>query len=157
MAVENLDRIICEHPVFHGLGDQPCLLISGCAKNVRFEKGEYLCREGESADWFYLLRAGSVALEMAAPAKGVLTFQSLHEGELVGVSWLLPPYRWGYDARATERVRAVAMDARCLRAKIEDDHELGFQLMMRFTPILVERLHGTRLQLLDVYAPAARA
>jgi CRP/FNR family cyclic AMP-dependent transcriptional regulator len=63
----------------------------------------------------------------------------------------VPPYRWTYDARALELVRAIAMDATCLRDKCEADHDLGYELMKRFMPVMVERLHSTRLQMLDVY------
>jgi len=69
----------------------------------------------------------------------------------VGVSWLVPPYRWTYDARAVERVRAISLDAECLRGKCDDDPALGYDMMTRFVPILVQRLQATRLQLLDVY------
>ena len=153
MMVETLERFILEHPFFAGLAQEHGVLLCGCAKNVRFEAGEYLCHEGDPADQLYLLRHGTVALEIATPQRGPVTFQTVHEGEIVGVSWLVPPYRWSYDARARELVRAIAMDARCLREKIEQDHDLGYELMKRFVPVLVGRLHGTRMQMLDVYAP----
>lgn len=155
MKIEGLDRIIRKHPFFQGLDDTPCKLIGGCAQNVRFEEGQYLLREGEPADRFYLIRHGRVALEMNEPARGPLTFQTLGEGEIVGVSWLIPPYRWAYDARALELTRAIAMDARCLRQKCEDDHDLGYDMMKRFVPVLAQRLHATRLQILDVYGTPA--
>jgi CRP-like cAMP-binding protein len=96
-----------------------------------------------------------VALEMSAPGRGTMTFQTLHEGDIVGVSWLLPPYRWRYDARAVELVRAIGMDAKCLRGKCDTDHDLGYEMMLRFVPVLVERLQSTRMQILDVYGPSA--
>ncbi len=71
---------------------------------------------------------------------------------MVGVSWLVPPYRWSYDAKALETTRALALDAKCLRGKCDDDHDLGYELMKRFVPVLVERLQATRLQMADVYA-----
>ncbi len=153
--MEGLERIVREHPFFAGLDEAFITLVCGCAKNVRFEAGEYLCHEGEPADQLYLLRHGRVALEIAAPGRGAVTFQTVNAGEIVGVSWLIPPYRWTYDARALELVRAVAMDATCLRRKCEDDHDLGYEMMKRFVPVLVERLHGTRMQILDVYGGKA--
>ena len=156
MAIEGLERIVREHPFFAGLEDGFRNLVVGCAKNVRFEPGQYLHREGESADEFYLLRHGRVALEVTDPARGPMAFQTLGEGEVVGVSWLIPPYRWAYDARALELVRAIALDATCLRNKCEADHTLGYDVMKRLVPILMQRLQATRLQVLDVYGkPAA--
>jgi CRP/FNR family cyclic AMP-dependent transcriptional regulator len=149
--MEGLERIIKAHPFFAELEDRFCNLVCGCAKNVRFEAGQYLFHESEPADQFYLIRHGRVALELAAPGRGAVTFQTLGEGEIVGVSWLIPPYRWTYDARALGLVRAIAMDAACLRRKSEEDHDLGYDMMKRFVPVLVQRLEATRLQILDVY------
>ena len=149
--MEGLERIVKEHPFFANLDPGFCDLVCGCAKNVRFNAGEYLFHEGAPADQFYLLRHGRVALEITSPGRGAVTVQTVVPGQIVGVSWLIPPYRWAYDAKATELTRAIAMDATCLRAKCEEDHDLGYEMMKRFVPVLVERLHGTRMQMLDVY------
>jgi CRP-like cAMP-binding protein len=151
MQIEGLERILREHPFFAGLKEEFSTLICGCAKNVRFEAGQYLFHEGEPADQFYLVRHGRVALEIASPGRGSMIFQTLHEGEIVGVSWLIPPYRWTFDAKALELTRAIAMDAACLRRKCEADHDLGYEMMKRFMPVLIERLQATRMQILDVY------
>jgi CRP-like cAMP-binding protein len=148
--MEGLERIVREHSFFSGLKEEFCEIISGCAKNVRFEAGQYLFHEGQPADQFYLLRSGRVALQISAPER-TLTVQTVGEDEIVGASWLVPPYRWGFDAKALELTRAIAMDAACLRGKCEGDHDLGYEMMKRFMPILIQRLHATRLQILDVY------
>ena len=146
-----LERIVLEHPFFANLAEKHGHLVIGCAKNVRFEAGEYLLREGEPASEFYLLREGRVALEIHTPGGPGHVIQTVGPGEIVGVSWLLPPYRWTFDARALEPVRAISLDAECLRGKCSADHDLGYDMMMRFIPILVQRLQATRLQLLDIY------
>ncbi|MCB1496284.1 MAG: cyclic nucleotide-binding domain-containing protein [Bauldia sp.] len=154
--MEGLERIVREHPFFAGLDESFLELVVGCARNVRFEAGKYLFREGGPADQLYLVREGRVALEIAAPGAGAITFQTVAEGDIVGVSWLFPPYRWQYDAHALERVRAIAMDATCLRNKCDADPGLGYDVMKRLVPILYQRLQATRLQVLDVYGkPAA--
>jgi CRP/FNR family cyclic AMP-dependent transcriptional regulator len=149
--METLERILLEHRLFAGLDPKFAALLVGCAKNVRFEAGDYLFREGSPADELYLVRHGRVALEISAPGRGSMTFQTIEPGELVGLSWLVPPYRWAFDARALDLTRAISLDARCLRNKCEADHDLGYDLMKRFTPVLLERLHATRLQILDIY------
>ncbi len=149
--MEGLERIVKEHPFFTGVDETFCTLVCGCAKNVRFEAGQYLFHEGEPAEWFYLLRHGRVALQFTAPGRGAITFQTVGEGEIVGVSWLIPPYRWSNDAKAIELTRAIAIDATCLRQKCEADHDLGYEMMKRFMPILIQRLQAARLQVLDVY------
>jgi CRP-like cAMP-binding protein len=149
--MEGMERVVKEHPFFAGVDEALCKLVCGCAKNVHFDAGRYLFREGEPAEWFYLLRYGRVALQLTAPGRGAVTFQTLGAGEIVGVSWLIPPYRWTYDTKAIELTRAIAMDATCLRQKCESDHHLGYEMMKRFMPILIQRLQATRLQILDVY------
>lgn len=149
--MEDLTGIILGHRFFADLEPAYGRIICGCAKNVRFEAGEYLFRAQAPANELYLLRHGRVALEVTAPDRGTLTFQTLGAGEILGLSWLIPPYRFSYDARALELVRAIAIDAACLRGKCEADHDLGYEMMKRITPVLLQRLQATRLQILDVY------
>jgi CRP/FNR family transcriptional regulator, cyclic AMP receptor protein len=149
--MEGLERIVLEHPFFEGIERELGAVISGCARNVRFEAGQYLFHEGDPADEFYLIRQGVVAVEISAPGGKPMIISTAPEGEIVGVSWLVPPYAWVHDARAVEFTRAIGVNAKCLRQKCEDDHHLGYELMKRFVPILLKRLQATRLQVLDVY------
>ncbi|ASL25232.1 cyclic nucleotide-binding domain-containing protein [Azotobacter chroococcum] len=149
--MESLEEILGRHPFFAGFEAEHGRLVAGCARNVRFAAGQYLFREGDPADEFFLIRHGRVALELVEPGRPPVVFATLGEGEIVGASWLLPPYRWRLAARATELTRAIGIDAACLRGKCETDHHLGYAMMKRFLPILVDRLQATRLQLLDVY------
>ncbi len=149
--METLERILAEHPFFAGLDARHIQLIVGCATNVRFDAGQFIFREGEEANEFYVIRHGKVALEIFVPGRGPVTIQTLGEGEILGWSWLIPPYHWHFNARAIELTRAIALDGKCLRAKCEDDHDLGYELLKRFAHIVEQRLQATRLQLLDVY------
>jgi CRP/FNR family transcriptional regulator, cyclic AMP receptor protein len=149
--METIDAVLHNVPVFGGLGPEQLTLLAGCASNVRFRDGEVLFREGDAADTFYVVRHGSVALETFVPARGGITIETLEAGEVVGWSWLFPPYRWHFDARALSLVRATAFDGACLRGKCEQDPRLGYDLMSRFAQVLIERLQWTRLRLLDVY------
>ena len=151
MEVEGLDKILMQHPFFAGLETGIVQLVAGCARNLRFEAGQYLFHEGEPANEFYLIRHGNVALEILPPGQPPMVFSTLGEGEIVGASWLVPPYRWMFDARATELTRAIGMDAACLRNKCEADHHTGYEMMKRFLPVLLQRLQATRLQILDIY------
>lgn len=150
-----LEKILLQHPFFHGLEASIGSVIAECVRNVVFEAGAYLLRENEQANEFYLLREGSVALEVTVPAGPPVVLMTIGAGELLGVSWLAPPYRWQFDARAVDRVHALGVDARCLRTKCEEDHDLGYELLKRCQAMLIKRLHATRLQVLDVYARQA--
>ena len=149
--METLEPILSEHPFFRHLAPEYLHVLVGCASNVRFESGQQLFREGEEANEFYLIRHGIVSLEVVVPGRGSITIQTLGAGEILGWSWLVPPYQWRFDARAVELVRAIALDGKCLRTKCEDDPRLGFELLKRFAHVMAERLQATRIQLLDVY------
>ena len=143
-------------PAFAGLEPEVLGLIAGCGSNVHFDADDVIWREGDPADTFYVIRHGSVVLETFVPARGPVTIETLEPGELLGWSWLFPPYRVQFDARALTAVRATAFDGACLRGKCEADRALGYELMSRFARVVIERLQWTRLRLLDVYGYAAR-
>lgn len=149
--MRTLDALIVESPVFKGLDQDQLELIAGCATNVVFAAGDRLFREGDQADTFFLIRHGLVALDAYVPNRGQLTMETVGPAEILGWSWLLPPYRWHFTGRAVEQVRAIQFDGACLRGKCEDDPVLGYDLLNRFAQVLVSRLQATRLQLMDVY------
>jgi CRP-like cAMP-binding protein len=149
--MRSLEAVIREVPRFAALEDEHLGLLTGCAGNVRFLAGEQLFREGGVANTFWVVRSGTVAIEAFDAARGVLRIETIEAGELLGWSWLFPPYRWHFDACALSAVRATAFDGACLRQKCEDDPRLGYVLMELFAQVLMERLQSTRLRLLDVY------
>ena len=153
--METLERLLLGHPFFAGIDPALGRTLVGCARNLRFAPDAFLFHEGDAADEFFLIREGTVALELHVPARPPLVIATLGEGEMVGASWLVAPYRWTFDARAMTPVRAFGVDARCLRDKCEADHHLGYELMKRLLPVMVGRMQSARQQLLDVYGHAA--
>ena len=148
---KTLEPILEKHPFFVGL-DEPYLeLLTGCASNLRFKAGDYLFREGDEATQFFVIREGSVALEIFVPGAGAVTMQTVEDGDVVGWSWLFPPYTWHFSGRIVSPLRVLALDGKCLRDKCEQDHDLGYEFLKRFSRIMVDRLQTTRLQLLDLY------
>lgn len=149
--MENLKNILSEHPFFENIDENYLNLLVGCASNVRFKSDEIIFREGEEANKFYIIREGAVAVDIHAPGRDKITIDTLGDGEVLGWSWLVPPYHWRFDARAQKNIRAIALDGKCLREKCEENHDLGYELLKRFSNIIEQRLQATRLQLLDVY------
>ncbi|MGE4278806.1 MAG: cyclic nucleotide-binding domain-containing protein [Magnetospirillum sp.] len=150
---DNLAGVLQEHPFFQGIAPSLRDLLVGCAANERFEAGSMLFRQGDSADKFYLIRSGTVAIEIDQPARPPIVVETITEGEVAGWSWLVPPYRLTFDARALTLVRALSFDAQCLRRKMEAEPALGYDVLRRFLPIMAHRLSASRLQMLDLYAP----
>jgi CRP-like cAMP-binding protein len=149
--MRTIDTLLQDVPIFQGMSPEAIELLSGCASNVRFADGEMLFREGDEANVFYVVRHGRVALDTFVPTRGPVTIETIDPGEVIGWSWLFAPYRWHFDAKALGVVRATVFDAACLREKCERDPAFGYDLIRRFTQVLIERLQWTRLRLLDLY------
>ncbi len=149
--MKDLEEIIAKHVLLQEFEPDTIKLIAGCAKNVVFDAGETIATEGSPADFFYLIRSGKVAVQTFVPNRGPIILQTIGPEDIMGWSWLFPPYKWCYDIKAVEQTRTIAFDGRCLRQKCEEDHDLGYQLMKRFSQVMVRRLQATRMQVLDVY------
>jgi len=149
--METIEQILQSVPLFEGLTQAELELIAGCGSNVQFQEGELLFKDGDQADTFFVLRHGSIALETFVPTRGAVMIETLEAGEVVGWAWLFPPYKWHFDARALSDVRATSFDGKCLREKCDTDPQFGYNVMSRFTQVVIKRLQWTRQRLLDVY------
>ena len=148
---QQLDEILAQVPFFEGMPEDGLALIAGCGRNVHFDAGETIFRQGDAADTFFVIRHGTVAVGNFVPPRGELVIETLEAGDLLGWSWLFPPYRSHFDARALTAVRATQFDGACLRDKCAADPAFGYDLVSRFAQVLIERLQWTRLRLLDIY------
>jgi CRP/FNR family cyclic AMP-dependent transcriptional regulator len=144
-----------EHPFLHGLSPEQLSAIARGARELSFPAGALLLREGEQANTLYLLRSGRVVLELNVPGQGATQLETLKAGDILGLSWLFPPYRWHLDARATEPVDVFALDASFLRGPTLEHPVLEPALAMRLLRHLYDRLERVRLQRLDVYKAEA--
>ena len=151
MKTKTISEIVSEHPMIEGLSAEDVALIAGCARNTHFKAEQYLFKEGEPANAFYLIRHGSAAIESYAPGKGPLRIMTYGEGDIVGISWLVPPFFWRFDVRAVTALRVIEFDAVCLRDKCDAEPRLGYILLQRLASQLIDRVHASRVQQLDLY------
>lgn len=151
MSDQYLQARLARHAFLQGMSESHLALLAGCARPATFPPGQFLCREQEPANAFFLIQSGRVAIEIHTPKRGTIRVQTIGPGEVVGWSWVIPPHQWQFDARVVETVQALALDAQCLRGKCTADHELGYHLLQRLVAVIAQRLSATRLQLLDVY------
>jgi CRP-like cAMP-binding protein len=149
--MEDLERLLREHRFLEGLTPEQIRFLVSCVSNRRFTAGDFLFHEGEPADRFFLLRHGSVGLEINVPGKGPVLMETLGPGDILGVSWLQPPYRTHIDARVREDAVALSFDGACLRTKMDADHDLGYVITRRLLERVCDRLEHVRLQRLDLY------
>lgn len=150
--MRTIAELLPDHPFFAGLDETATAVLSGCATNAHFRAGEFLFHEGEPADSFYVVRRGRVSIEVHQPT-GAVVIDAAHDGDVVGWSWVVPPHRWAFDARATDDTSVVVFDAVCLRASAERDPALGYALLQRVVAVMAARLHSARVRLLDLYGP----
>jgi CRP/FNR family transcriptional regulator, cyclic AMP receptor protein len=148
-----VEALVDRAPALAPLRPEQRAALAGCAHDRIFADGERIMREGDPADAFYVILEGAVALETDVPGRGAVVLHTLHDGELLGWSWLVPPYRTAFGARSTH---VLAIDGACLRRRCEADPALGYALLKIVATVFVERLRDTRLRLLDVYGKAAR-
>ena len=140
------------HRFFAGLPDHFAGQISQHARSLDFKVDALLTKTGQPANEFFLIEKGHVALETHAPGLQ-LTIETLGPNDILGWSWLIPPFQWRFDARAVEPTQVLAIDGEWLRNECEANAELGYALLKRVTTVFVDRLAHTRMQLLDIYNP----
>lgn len=137
------------------LGDLPVGSLQRLAlhgRSVQRATGRRLFREDGPADRFWLLRSGVVALDFHVPGRGDVVIERVGGDGVVGLSWLVPPYRWTLGAVVAEDCRAIEFDAAGVRALIGEDPDLGRELTARFIAVLGGRLHAARGRLVELYA-----
>jgi CRP/FNR family transcriptional regulator, cyclic AMP receptor protein len=151
MQIHGFEEILAKHPVFKDFDKDTLALLAGCARNEHFAAGATIYNEGDGADRVYILRHGDVAVEISAPERVPIIVETLNAGDILGWSWMVPPYRHMSDARAVSEVRAVSLDAVCLRGKCDQNPVLGYQMFQHFLPHMAVRVRTLRMQLLDLY------
>lgn len=144
-----LEKLLAEHPFLKGLSPHQCRVLTDCARHTTFEPGELLLREGDPANRFYLILRGKVSVESYFSDRGTTPIQTLADGDVLGWSWLFPPYFWHFNARAVELTEAVFLHGTPLRDECEADHDLGYELVKRMAEVMMKRLQATRRQLLN--------
>ncbi len=152
-ALSEMAEALKETALLKGLGEPMLEAVATNASFQTFEVDSFIIRDGDPAHTFHILRHGTVAVELAAPPHGRLILQTLHEGDVLGWSWLIAPHCWAFDGRATTLVRTIAVDGALLLKKMTADHEFGYQILHRFLGVMAARLTASRVQMLDLYAP----
>lgn len=137
------------HPLLAGMDDQHREIFLHGATEREFTAGEILFREGEPANTLYLIQSGEVVIEATATGRAAKPIQTLGSGEVVGWSWLFPPFAWNFQARATQPTRVICCDGGHLLVQAEEHPVFGYDLMRRITQVLIHRLKATRRKLVQ--------
>ena len=153
--MNDLQQRITSHPFCRNLKPEHLAIVTESAREVKFKAGETLFREGEPASQFYLIENGRVTLEAHDPVDGTAPVQDLAGGQVLGWSWLFPPFTWHFQGRAVEATTAIAVNGGHLLAAAEGDPSFGYELMKRVAGMVIQRLQATRKRLLAAQLESA--
>jgi len=139
------------HPFLAGMNRTHLSLLTDCAIPVSFKTGQTILREGEMANRFYLIESGEVALESGGGLGEPVIVDRIGAGDLLGWSWMFPPYVWRFTARAIKPTSAIFFYGTILREYCERDNSLGYELFKRMAPIMLKRMQAARDKMLAVH------
>jgi CRP/FNR family transcriptional regulator, cyclic AMP receptor protein len=147
--------VLGAQPFLRGLPPGQLATLAELCRHVTVPLGERLFEEGSRATRFWLIDAGQVALDVRVPGQGQVQIERLGRSDVIGLSWLLPPYQWQFGAVTTQRMQGFEFDVPAVRAACDADPGLGYELSRRFSAIVVHRLQATRRRLLEACSAAA--
>ena len=145
-----LNELIGEHPMFKGLAPQYLALLAEVAMLKEFGSDEVIFREGDPANRFYVVLEGEIALESSRSDQSPIRLQTIGAEDVLGWSWLFPPYYWHFDARAVTPAKAIFFYGTWLRENCERDHDFGYELIKRMSAVVIQRLQTVRKRIVDL-------
>jgi len=143
--------ILRAHDYFSDMREQHFAQVVNCAGWASYNQGDLLMASGEPADAFYIVLEGQVLLELSAANSVPVTLHTARPGEVIGWSWVIPPYTSRRQAVAASAVQAARFDAVRLRERCRADHTFGLDLMRRSIHVMTRRLAETRRKVLEFY------
>ena len=152
IQIEPLATRVAFHPFLAGMKHTQLTLLTDCAVARHFKTNQTILREGEFANGFYLIENGKVALEAEADFGESMLIQKIGPGDLLGWSWMFPPYVWQFTTRPIEPTNTLFFYAAILREYCEKDHSLGYELLKRISAVMVRRLQAAHAQMLSLYS-----
>ena len=149
---EHGTSVLAAQPFLRGMPPAQLRELAALCEHVTMPAGQRLFEEGSAADRFWIIDAGRVTLDASVPGRGRVTIETLGRSDVVGLSWMQPPYQWRFGAVAAQPTQAFAFDARAVRKACDADPVLGYEVSRRFSGIVVHRLQATRARLIEACA-----
>jgi CRP/FNR family cyclic AMP-dependent transcriptional regulator len=149
---EQETSVLAALPFLRGMPPAQLRELAALCEHVTVPAGQRLFEEGSTADRFWIIDAGRVTLDASVPGRGRVTIETLGRSDVVGLSWMHPPYQWRFGAVATQPTQAFAFDAPAVRQACDADAVLGYEVSRRFSAVVVHRLQATRARLIEASA-----
>ena len=153
MTKGSIEDYLSDHAFFSGMDNSYVKFLSDSANELQMKTGDVLFQYGKPADKFYLLRQGKVSIQVPALMGPALDIQTLGDDQILGWSWLIPPYRWSFLARALEDSDLIEFDGSAILARCQEDPKFGYELFKRFASLMSERLDAARQKMMDQWNP----
>jgi len=157
VSKDELTNYLRSHTIFSDLEPAHIEILAKHVTEKTFAAGDRLFRQQDSAESFYIVKEGSIKVEIPSINGPALEVQTLGVDEVLGWSWLIPPYRWTFEAKAERDSKVLMFDGKSLLQQCEKDSDFGYALMKRFTGLMSERLHSARIRMMESWAPAGWA
>ena len=141
---------LAAHPFLHGVSPDHLAMLARAASDVTVPAGHRFFADGGHAACFWLIQSGHVTVDVDVPGQGPVPIDTIGIGQLVGWSWLFPPFIWAFGAVAASPVETFEFDARTVRAWCASDPALGYEVTRRVAEVLTKRLKSTRSRLITV-------
>jgi len=153
MSKQSIEEFLSAHAFFSKMDASFLKFLADSVTELQVKQGGVLFKHGNRADKFYLLRNGQVSIQVPAVMGPTLEIQTLGENQILGWSWLIPPYRWSFQARALEDSDLLEFDGSAILARCEEDPKFGYDLFKRFAALMSERLDAARQKMMDEWNP----
>lgn len=153
--IEVTTSALAAHPFLRGMPREHLAALAACASDVTLPARRRIFEDGGYASRFWLIQSGHAALDLQVPGEGPTVVETVGIGELLGCSWLFPPYCWRFGAVTISPFEAFEFDAAAVRACCAADPMLGREFTLRVARVLASRLQATRMKLLTRFGPAA--
>lgn len=138
-----------DNSIFSALDPGEIEFLASAATAEHMEPGHVVFRHGERARDFFLILSGEVAIEIPAIEGPTLFLQHLKPGQVLGWSWLIPPYQWSFMARTEQPVDVIRFDGATVLERCESDAEFGYHILRAFSAMMSERLGQARRRIME--------
>jgi CRP/FNR family transcriptional regulator, cyclic AMP receptor protein len=157
MSHESIKQYLTAHEFFSEFSDDALNFLCGCSNTCNIQKGQILFRQGEKADKFYVIRNGSISIQMPAIMGPTLEIQTLGKDQVLGWSWLISPYKWSFQTMAQNDSELLMFNGAAILAHCEQDPKFGYGLLKKFAELMSLRLDAARQKMMDEWNPAGYA
>jgi CRP-like cAMP-binding protein len=153
MNNQSTAEYLSAHEFFSEFSGDSLKFLCECASIREINKGQILFRQGEKADKFYVVLNGRISIEMPAIMGPTLVIQTLGENQVLGWSWLIPPYKWNFQTEAAEDSKLLQFDGAAILAKCEKEPAFGYEVLKKFAGLMSVRLNAAPQKMMDEWNP----